>query len=291
MRKRMIDPEIFDSADSKDWNTVDFTVMVAAICAADDEGRGRISQIKKSIISMISESKFQKSLKKLEDSISIYQKIYYFLPKFRNYQTISHPKPSKFPDPKLLEDKDLTQKTSINLVDSFQNHSILSKVSLKEVSLKEVKLAEASPTDNDQPSNFELPLPSLTQDKKTEPANYEDIFEVTDCVKNLLSIHCNINEPDKATLSSFVKMITTTPQVRNSTAFKLVRDTFLEFSELPDEKKNLKYVYSRAKGRINDGLIKRREELNKLQKQNEKKESTSVVNNDIEQLTSKFQIS
>lgn len=284
----MLDPEIFDSADSKGWNTYDFTVMVAAICSADDEGRGRVTQIKKNIISMVPEKKFQKSLKKLDDSIIVYQKIYFFLPKFKNYQTISHPKPSKFPEPNLLNNNELNQKMSTNSVEPFQNHSIVSKVSLKEVSLNKVKLAE-DPTDNANLSNFDLPLPPLTKNQSTEPEDYEDIFQVTDAIKSLLAIHCNIEEPDKATLSSFVKLVTQTPQVKNRTAFKYLRDTLIEFKSLPEEKKNLKYVYSRAKGRINDVLTKRREELANIRKDTEKKESAVVDNTDIEQIANKFQ--
>lgn len=282
----MIDPEIFDSAESKEWTSDDFAVMVAAICTADDEGRGRITHIKKNIISMLNDKKFQKSLRKLSDSILIYQKIYFFLPNFKKYQTISHPKQSKFPEPNTLDNKDLTKKDSINIPEPFQNHSILSKVSLKEVNLKEVK----GNSDNGQLSNSDLPLPPLTENQKTEPEDYSNIFQVTDCIKNLLSIQCSIEEPDKATLSSFVNMVTSTKQVRNQTAFKLLRDTFYEFNTLPDEKRNLKYVYSRAKGKINDALTRAREDRAKHEKQIEKKESESIDNPAILQLTNSFKI-
>lgn len=151
-----------------------------------------------------------------------------------------------------------------------------------------VKVKESDET-NLQLSNFDLPLP-LTKNQSTEPEDYEDTFQVTDAIKNLLATHCNIEDPDKATLSSFVKMVTQTPQVKNRTAFKYLRDTLIEFKSLPEEKQNLKYVYSRAKGRINDGLIKRREELAKIRKETEKKESALVVNTDIEQLANKIQI-
>lgn len=143
-------------------------------------------------------------------------------------------------------------------------------------------------TNNSQPSNSDLPLPLLTEN--TEPEDYENIFQVTDCIKNLLSIHCNIQDPDKATLSSFVNMVTSTKQVRNQTAFKLVRDTFIEFNSFPDEKRNLKYVYSRAKGRINDALVRAREDRAKREKQIEKKEIESVNDPDILQLTNNFKI-
>lgn len=310
----MIDPEIFDSADSKEWNAYDFVVMVAAICSADDEGRGRISQIKKSVISMISEKNFQKSLKKLDDSIVIYQKIYFFLPKFGSYQTISHPKISKFPDPKLffgksreklesehdekqkfnlLNYKDLTPETSTETMETIQNPSILSKVKLIEVNLKEVKVKEASPTNNANSSNFDLPLPSITENKITEPEDYENIFQITDAIKSLLATYCKIQEPDKATISTLVKLVTDTPQVKNRTAFKYLRDTIIEFESYSDDKKNLKYVYSRAKGRINDLLVKKKEELANKEKDQLKRNIETIGSSpdlNIEQIANKFQI-
>ena len=285
MRKRMIDPEIFDSAESKDWTADDFTIMVAAICTADDEGRGRIAHIKRNTISMISEKKFQKSLRKLSDAIIIYQKIYFFLPNFKKYQTISHPKQSKFPKPNPLDNKDLTSKESSESPESFHQDSILSKVSLKEVSLNKVK-----ENANVQPSNSDLPLPLLTKNQSTEPEDYENIFQVTDCIKNLIENNCSIT-PDKSTLSTFVSLVTNTKQVKNRTAFKLVRDTFIEFNTLPDEKKNLKYLYSRAKGKISDGLIKAREQRSKVEKETERKEMEGFNDPNISQVANKIQYS
>lgn len=152
-----------------------------------------------------------------------------------------------------------------------------------------VKVKEDAET-NFQLSNSDLPLPLLTETQSTEPEDYENIFQLTDSIKSLLAAHCNINEPDKATLSSFVNMVTQTPQVKNRTAFKLLRDTFFEFKSFSVEKQNLKYLYSRAKGRINDKLIQRREELANERKEIEKKESALVVNTDIQQIANKIQI-
>lgn len=292
----MIDPEIFDSAEAKDWTADDFAVMVAAICSADDEGRGRITQIKKSIISMIPEKKFQKSLRKLSDSIKVYSEIYFFLPKFKNYQTISHPKPSKFPEPNLTENKDLTQKTSIifpELVPQNDGASP-SQVSLKEVNLIKVNVSESNVDNfnnsNFQPSNFDLPLPLLTEEKEFQPQDFDNKDQVTESVKLLLTTFCNIQEPKKEEISSFVNVVMNTKQVKNSTAFKYVFDTFNEFSSYPAEKRNLKYVYSRVHGRINDALILAREHRAKVEKEKEKEESALVNNNDIEQIANKFQI-
>lgn len=293
----MLDPEIFDSAESKDWNVCDFTIMVAAICSADDEGRGRITQIKKSIIFMIPEKKFQKSLRKLNDSIIIYQKIYFFLPKFKNYQTISHPKPSKFPEPNLSENKDLGLISSINFPESKpkSDGSVPSQVSLKEVSLNKVNVSSTNVDNfnntNFQPSNDDLPLPLLTEEKEFQPKDFENKNQVTESIKLLLSTFCNIKEPRKEEVSSFVNVVMNTNQVKNQTAFKYVFDTFNEFSSYPEEKRNLKYLYSRVKGRIDDALILAREDRAMSSKQIEKEESSMIDNPDILQIANKIQMS
>jgi hypothetical protein len=81
-----------------------------------------------------------------------------------------------------------------------------------------------------------------------------------------------------------------TKQVKNQTAFKYVFDTFLEYHTYSVEKRNLKYLYSRVKGRIDDALIKAREERAKLSKQKEKAETLIDVSADISQLANKFKI-
>lgn len=284
-RKRMLDPEIFDSAESKGWKADDFLVMVAAICSADDEGMGRVTQIRKNVIGLISEKKFQKSLRNLSDSLSIYQRIYFFLPNFGKYQTISHPKPSKFPKPNPQEIKDLTQNSSRIIPEPFQNDSIL--ISLKEVNLKEVNVNNSDvDNSNDQLSNLQTPnaeisLPLLTDIAEYSPSNFDDLEEVSRSVTNLLNSFCCIEEPDKSTISSFVNVIMKTKQVKKQTAFKYVFDTFLEFHKYSDEKRNLKYLYSRVKGRIDDALIKGREERAKVAKETERKEIQDMGNENI----------
>lgn len=300
----MIDPHFWESAQIKGWTSEDCTVMLAAISAADDEGRGRVKSITDNISGIISTRKFKKSCQNLGDSIIFYSKpvqncnrndkknskLFYFLPSFNIYQKVSHPSKSKFPDPKVFINNNLDLKNSRNIPESFWNDSTTVKVSLNKFSLNKFKVGEEPPTNNANSSNDDLPLPFLTQNKNTEPSDYSNVFEVTDCIKNLLSIHCNIEEPDKATLSSFANMVTSTKQVRNQTAFKLLRDTFYEYNTLPDEKRNLKYVYSRAKGKINDALTRAKEDRAKREKDVEKKESESVNNPDILQLTNNFKI-
>lgn len=294
MRKRMIDPEIWDSALAKGWTTDDFTVMVGAISAADDEGRGRVSMIYRNVSSMMSEKKFKKSLQNLSDSITIYQKIYFFLPKFKNYQWISKPKASKFPEPNIQEIKDLTPEQSKNIPSEFQADSDLVRIESNRIESNSNRNGSGKNVDNSngklQTSNLELSLPLLTEISDYAPIDYENREHVTEAVKNLLSSFCNIEQPDKATITSFTNVVMNTNQVKNRTAFEYLFNTFNEFHTYPEEKRNLGYLYKRLKGRIDDALIEARERKAKLNKQNEKQQSAAVDNEIVEQLTNNMKI-
>jgi hypothetical protein len=137
-RKRMIDPHFWETAQDNSWTSDDCTVMMAAISAADDEGRGRVKSLKDNVGNIISSKKLSKSLRFLHNSIILYDKIYYFLPNFLEYQTISHPTASKFPKPKINNKNELIQKNSRIIPESFQNYSIASEVKVIEDNLKEV---------------------------------------------------------------------------------------------------------------------------------------------------------
>lgn len=294
MRKRMIDPEIWDSALAKGWTTDDFTVMVGAISAADDEGRGRVSMIYRNVSSMMSEKKFKKSLQNLSDSITIYQKIYFFLPKFKNYQWISKPKASKFPEPNIQEIKDLTPEQSKNIPSEFQADSDLVRIESNRIESNSNRNGSGKNVDNSngklQTSNLEISLPLLTEISDYAPIDYENREHVTEAVKNLLSSFCNIEQPDKATITSFTNVVMNTNQVKNRTAFEYLFNTFNEFHTYPEEKRNLGYLYKRLKGRIDDALIEARERKAKLNKQNEKQQSAAVDNEIVEQLTNNMKI-
>lgn len=259
----MLDPEIFDSADSKGWTAYDFLVMVTAICTADDEGRGRISQVKKNAMGMISDKNFRKSLKNLGDSIVIYSEIYFFLPKFKNYQTISHPKPSKFPEPNYQGNKDLVTKTSINSMEAIQNPSILSKSKL--INLKEVNAD--SPVDNSVNSSLPTSEPSLLFNNHSSFTFYEDClpfdFSDTDSVRNsitkLIAKFCNGTAPTKSEITRIFNIVTGTRGARRDTCFKITAQTLSEFSSLSPEKKNFAYLSQRIEGKISDAMIKAKE--------------------------------
>jgi len=145
-RKRMLSPTIWESAYDNKWSVEDLAVMIAAISSADDEGRGRVSVIFRNLGPMISEEKFTKSLKMLSSSIIIYEKIFYYLPNWEEYQSISKPQPSKIPGPKSLNKKELT-KNSNGMIpepvkEEVRNDSIPSEVSRSENSLKEINVSE-----------------------------------------------------------------------------------------------------------------------------------------------------
>lgn len=278
-----------------------FTWMIPHL---DVKGRilGDIFHIKATVfplIDQLSTKKIKKALTELEklNLILIYGgKIKYIqFNGFLKNQKICENREAKstIPDPDLLTSNSrVTQDVSLKL-----SSSLNSSLKLRAEAEVQNEVEDEIPTDNANLSNDDLPLPSLTKSPEritsTEPEDYENIFQVTDSIKNLLSIHCKIYEPDKSTLSALVNLVMKTEQVRNSTAFKNLRDTFIEFKNFPDEKQNLKYLYSRAKGRMNDMLIKRREELAKREKDqlnNNIDTISKTADVNIGQIANKFQM-
>jgi len=59
MRKRMIDPNIWESATDKGWNSDTLVVFMSSISCADDQGKGRVSTLEKNISSMVSPRKLK----------------------------------------------------------------------------------------------------------------------------------------------------------------------------------------------------------------------------------------
>jgi len=113
-RKRMIDPKIWDSCYDKNLTPIDFTVLIAAISSADDEGRGKISMIERSVGKMVNEKSLLKSLESLSDTIKVYNDNLYYMPNWCEYQYITRPKPSKFPAPTNGKHEPVTDESRIN---------------------------------------------------------------------------------------------------------------------------------------------------------------------------------
>jgi len=267
--------------------------MLAAISASDDEGRGRISELNHLVDSIIHKNKIKKSMRSLQDSIISYRKIYFILPKFKEYNKISHPTPSKIPPPTLEECesylnklKDLTSdSTGIN-PESFQKTSKTVEFSLNEINLKEFK--ENGQHLNSQLINVDFELPLITEISEYSPKDYSNKEMVTNSIIELLKSFIGIQTPEKKVVSSFVNVVMKTKQVKNQTAFKHLYDAFCEFHKLSDEKRNLKYLYKQVTGKINDALIIAREEKNRQQKQKENKESEDIDNKSLEGLANKL---
>jgi hypothetical protein len=269
-RKRMIHPSIWESAYDKGWNTEDLAVMVAAISAADDEGRGRVSVILRNLGAMISEKKFKKSIQKLSDSIQIYEKIYYFLPNWYEYQSISKPQPSRIPKPNPLFYNDLT-KNSNGMVpgtvpQEVRNDSDLSKINVSKINLNKVSSKQTEEENQGSLPLTPLPdsdLPLLTSYEDYAPKTFDDTNHVRNKIEALIKAFCNIN-PKKEEITRFYNIITNTKQVNKNTAFKFTFDCVSAYSKLPADKQNLAYLSSQVEGKIKDAKEKKLKELDKV---------------------------
>lgn len=261
-RKRMLDPHIWESAYDKGWTSDDFVVMSAAISAADDEGKGRISMIIRNVGEMISSKKLKKSLEKLQDSIIIYEKIYFFLPNWLDYQTVNHPKKSKIPKPNSLNNNELNENhtlfnpvmdTDIDTVFGEASKVKVSKDKLIEVKSKNSMHAETDPDLLLTPlPDFNLPL--LTDYKEYEPKTFEDHNHVRNKIQNIIQSFCKI-ELTKAETTRFFNIIMFTRNVRGLTSFRFLYQCAMEFHALPPEKRNLAYLSVQLEGKIEDAKL------------------------------------
>ena len=142
-------------------------------------------------------------------------------------------------------------------------------------------------TENEN-TNEALPLPFSKSD--FEPSEYTE-KSCTDAVIRMLNVLCNIPNPGKSEIKSFVNIILNTPNVKKSTAFGYVFEVFSEFLGYEEAKRNLSYAYKRIKGRINDALIRAREERAKMLKQQEKPQISTLIIPEISDLVNKMKIS
>ena len=162
-RKRMIDPKIWDSCYDKNLSSNDFTVLIAAISSADDEGRGKISMIERSVGKMLKEKALQKSLKVLSDTIVIYDKLYYYIPNWHTYQKLNRPTPSKLPSP--VNGKSLHTHELIN-EDSVSSHELINEGSSKQVPQLELEEELEVEVEVEKESNYTVMPPPQQQVSK-----------------------------------------------------------------------------------------------------------------------------
>lgn len=280
-RKRMIDPNIWESAFEKGWTSEEFSVMVAAISVADDEGRGKVAAIKRCIKSMMNDKKFEKTLQKLTDPILFYENSgekLYFLKNWKNYQTINRPSPSRLPQPNIINNNKLVSEIHGAITErSLSDHtpinegSLPSKVKVREVNLKEVKSKES---EDQTPYSFETSSSYLFT-----PKNYDDDDQLKAVLILMLARFCKENSPDKATVTRFFNIITATQGVTRKTAHRIALETFQKFKEFEEKKRNLPYLSVAIEGKINDAIIKARETRAKNNKENHLLENQKLLDN------------
>lgn len=301
-RKRMIDPTIWESAYDKNWTCEDFTVMAAAISASDDEGRGRVSMIFRNCGQMIkSEQKFNKILDKLNDSIIVFEKIYYFLPNWEKYQKVSHPVSSKIPKPNLAKNNSLTPNNSGMIPEQFGNDSSPSKSKISKYNLSKSKGDQQEEKEKSlTPTVDNFSFPTLTEEEDNSspttaakaiftPKDYQDDAQVKAVVTLMLARYCKEGAADKATVSRFFNIITKTENcvkkgetVSRKFTHRIMLETFQQYKDFSPETKNLPYLSRAVIGKINDAMIIHKEKNAKTEKDNLGKKTNELLNSQID---------
>lgn len=204
MRKRMIHPKIWESAFDKNWNSDTTIVFIAAFSNADDEGIGRISAIKKLVSHMIRADYFTRILSKLPNEVIPFDDIYYFIPKWKEYQTINRPTPTTFPRPNHPLFKGLDKNSSLS------NHGTLPEQSL---------------------SNHGALTPNRIEDSLKEKNRIEG-----NSTLSLFSFFgINENDMNDSVIERADKLI-------KQYSFEKVKSVFIDVSSLPVAKRNIAYI-------------------------------------------------
>lgn len=274
----MIDPHFWESAQDKGWTANECVVMAAAITASDDEGRGRISVIENNTKGIIPSGKLKKSLEILRESIIIYRKIYFFLPNFLEYNKPSHPVPSKIPKPSDSEIKSYLENTP----DLFSNDSDTVKVSKGKDRLGKNSKGKGDAVDNSE-SNPSLLFKNNSSFTFTDyyPFVFANDQAIKDSLTKLSSVYCNGTGLTPSELTRLLNIITKTKNASRQTCFQLTAETFSEWKSFSPEKKNFKYFSARIEGKINDALTKAIEERAAKLKEDERKETEFLNQNEV----------
>lgn len=193
------------------------------------------------------------------------------------------PNPSK----RRYLDEEVQEKLMRDYLESNEtlNNSQLSKEKEKEKEKENKKVKEKAgeinprletlikpQTSNDSNSDLPLPLQTLNDYLPKDFTEEETLLSV----KRLITDFLNINQPEKSSLKAITNIILHTKQVKCETAFRFVYETFATIHSLPQEKQNLAYIYKAIKGKIDDALIKAREERAKMLKNEEKKINPAI---------------
>ena len=221
---------------------------------------------------MISEKKFLKSLATLSESLIIFEKIYYFLPKWNEYQSISHPKPSKIPRPNSQENNNLTLNSSVNDTGTIPERSDLVKSKVSKISIIKVKVNEEDQKTEQKDLTFETSSSYLFT-----PKNYEDDEQIKATLTLMLARFCKITSPTQAEVTRFFNIITQTKGCTRQTAHRITLDCMQNYKDFDENKRNLPYLSKKIEGKISDAMIKAREDRAKGLKTQEAAEVKSMT--------------
>ena len=154
-RRRMIDPNIWESEDFSSLSMMERLLWVGMFSLADDEGRGRASasylNIKVFPYDRLDDEEIEKGINHIKDvmSVTLYRngdKRYYQMDHWDEWQSISHPTPSKIPSPLHEDSRVAPEYSRVSPEDSRVSleDSILSQVNIKENKIKEYKSSQVN---------------------------------------------------------------------------------------------------------------------------------------------------
>ena len=173
----------------------------------------------------------------------------------------------------------------INVNINLDNDEINSQSkSKRKKSETKVNLQESLESNSDfLTSDFDLPLPTLTDINNYLPLNFDDDNSLRESINRLLT-DLTI-QPDKSTLTSFFNIVSKknelTKQVKKESSFKMLFELCMNWKTFSPEQKNFSYLYSAFSGKIKDRLIAVRENNNAKSKIDEKTEIKNLSNPDV----------
>lgn len=135
-------------------------------------------------------------------------------------------------------------------------------------------------------------MPLLTDLTDYLPKDINNDQELRFQISKVIHSFTGIN-PDQSTITQHFNLINKKfrPLVKKETSFRIFFECYFNFNRLPDGKRKLSYLYTSIDGKINDALIKAREESARKTKTDEAKEMASFKpNTELESLASEMSV-
>ncbi len=190
-RRRMIDPNMYDSQDVSKLNIQQRYLLIGLVSMADDYGKGRALPAKiRSFVFPYDDI----PLSQIKDDLSVIAKYiniefyeidgssFYRFKNWKKWQRVDRPQPSNIPDPKEYFDECTNNSKNDSKNDSAnssENDSGLKEFKRKEFKRKEFKRKEFKRKEEKDPATFVAGSPaSLTffDDQETQNTNKEDFI-------------------------------------------------------------------------------------------------------------------